>query len=391
MSVEQGSDLTAPVQPSEPSVQQALTQFRDAGRRVRGASEALFRGTINVVGPVINDASVAAVKSHGPLSDHLTADAYSRTKGVLQDVADWAAKRDIELAPTSANKRSLAGSLLSFITGHDNISREAKAQFFANFAGADPKRLTQYLKAFAGMGVIAKGVQMGLGDVIQDMAQQLSQLCPRIDQPLPLVAGLISIVVVHCYHVSQARRAEQKTQLAERQFQRLQQVQRSECAAASSGDVPLQAIADHARAQYDSEFNAVYISATGQRRIEQGLDADLPADRIFDSLQEVDRQLMEGIVKRLEEKYAVPIAESSTITLGLVQELQDTTLINNMLDGRRMPTDIAQRHGIDTKMLIGDVRRADRTFDAPAAIASFYKALGGSRNDLRAAVSHDMR
>jgi hypothetical protein len=391
MSVEQGSDHAVQVQPSEPSVQQALAQFRDAGHRVAGASETLFRGTINVVGPLINDASVAAVKSHGPLSDHLTADAYSRTKGVLQDVADWAAKRDIELAPTSANKRSLAGSLLSFIAGHDNSSRETKAQFFANFAGADPKRLAQYLKAFVGMGAVAKGVQMVVGEVSQDMAHQLSLLCPQIDQPLPLVAGLISIVVVHCYHVSQARRAEQKTQLAERQFQRLQQVQRSECAAASSGDVTLQAIADHARAQYDSEFNAVYISATGQRRIEQGLDADLPANRIFDRFQEDDRQLIEGIVKRLEEKYAVPFADSSTVALGLVMELRDITIVNNMLDGRKMPLDIAQRHGIDTNMLIGDVRRADRTFEAPAAIAAFYKALGGSRNDLRAAVSHDMR
>ena len=383
MSVEQGSNTTGQAQAGNPSVQQALAQFRKARERVSGASETLFRGTINVVGPVINDASVAAVKSHGALSDHLTINAYARTKGLLQNVAEWAAERNIELAPTSANERSLAGLLISFVAGHDKASRESKAQLFANFAGADPKHLKDYFKAFVGMGVAATGVQLLLGDVTQEMARQLSQLCPQIDQPLPLIAGLLSMAVVHCYHINQASRAEQKTQLAERQFLRLQQIQRSECVAATSGDVVLQAIAARTRAQYDSDFNAVYISNSSQRRIEQGVAANLPANRIFERLEEGDRKLMEGIVKRLEEKYAVPIIESSTIALGLVMELQDTSIVSTMLDGRKIPRDIALRHGIDKKMLIGDLRRADRAFEAPAAIAAFYKSLASNDRDSR--------
>lgn len=391
MSVEQGSETTAKVQPGNPGVQQALAQFRQAREQVSGATETLFRGAINIVGPLINDASVAAVKSHGPLSDHLTANAYARTKGLLQDMAQWAAERNIELAPTSANKRSLAGALFSFVAGHDNASRETKAQFFANFAGADPKRLKGYFKAFVGMGVAAKGVQLLLGDVANDMAHQLSQLCPQIDHPLPLIVGLMSIAVVHCYHVNQAIRAEQKTELAERQIHRLQQVQRRELDAASSGDVVLQSKAARARAQYDSEFNAVYISAAGQSRIEQGLAASLPANQIIDRLEERDRKLVEGIVKRLEEQYAVPLVESGTVALGLVVELQDTNMVNTMLDGRKMPQDIAARHGVDAKMLIGDVRRADRSFEAPAAIAAFYNSLSRTYNKPRPTTTSPMQ
>src|SRR5690554_5242211 len=175
MTVEQGRDPVNKASDNHNAIRLALAGFRKAGKQVSDATEVLFRGAINIIGPVINDISVLAIKAHGPTSDHLGIHAYARTKSLMQKIP-WVASRD-DASPTTT------------------------AKFFKYFTGADPARIYQYIAAFAGTGLAAKAAERLIGGVCDDMALQLAALCPQIEQPHVVVMGLTSMLLLHAYHL----------------------------------------------------------------------------------------------------------------------------------------------------------------------------------------------